>query len=412
MSSGQSRTGERSVDDLVAQLFLTPEGRGAPYEILAEIRRREPVCRTAFGPWLLTRYEDCRSALRDPRMGKDWAGFMESSGIYDWRDHASTSYGERSMLFANPPEHTRLRRLVAKAFTPRVIEGLRPGMQRITGELLDRLARQGGGDLLDALAFPLPVTVIGELLGVPEQDRPLFRDRVRLATKTLEIGVTPEQVLQADEASAWSRDYFARLIEEKRRTGGEDLLCRMIEVEDEGERLSDVELVDMGLLLFAAGFETTTNVIGNGAYCLLTHPEQTERLRGNASLMPGAVEEILRYEASIQISGRYAFEDVEIGGTTVKAGQSVLTALGAANRDPERYEEPDRFDIGRVDSEPLSFGSGIHFCLGASLARAEAAEALGALLARFPGIELVEEPTWRDQFGFHGLERLDVRVEG
>ncbi|MFT4569685.1 MAG: cytochrome P450 [Hyphomicrobiaceae bacterium] len=397
-------------DDLVMRLFLTPEGRGAPFGILKEIRDRAPVYKTAFGPWLLTRYDDCRTALREPRMGKDWAGLMESSGIDDWREHSSTSFGERSMLFANPPQHTRLRRLVAKAFTPRTVDRLRPSMRILIDQLLDKIEHDGGGELLDAFAFPFPVAVIGELLGVPAADRPRFREHVRVNTATLELGVTKEQIALADISNDWLRSYFADLIVEKRRTGGDDMLCRMIEVEEDGQHLSDTEIIDMGLLLFAAGFETTTNLIGNGIYCLLRFPDQAARLRANPDLMPSAIEEILRYETSIQISGRTAFEDIEIGGAIIKAGETALTALGAANRDPAKFSEPERFDIGRVDNEPLSFGSGIHFCLGASLARAEGIEAFTALIARFATIELTVEPTWRDQFGFHGLQRLDVRA--
>jgi cytochrome P450 len=395
-------------EKLLAEL-MTPAGRADPYPIYDRMREAAPIFKSTLGPWILTRYNDCRAVLRDPRYGKDWEGFMASSGIEDWRDHPSTAYGETSLLFANPPEHTRLRGLVSKAFTPRMVDRLRTSMRRIIDELLDPLAEAGEGDLLDALAFPLPVTVIGELLGVPTGDRMQFRERVRLNTATLELGVTRAQIALADDAAAWMTDYFQDLVAEKRLRPGEDMLSGMIEVELDGDRLDDREIVGMGLLLFGAGFETTTNLIGNGVLALLRSPLQLAWLRQHPDSMAGAVEELLRYDASIQVSGRSAFEGTELGGHTIAAGEAVLTILGAANRDPGRYRDPHRLDLTRRDIEPLSFGSGIHFCLGASLARAEGEEALSALLGRFADIELAGEARFRDQLGFRGLESLPIR---
>lgn len=393
---------------ILAEL-MSPSGRADPYPLYRRLREEAPIFKSMLGPWVLTRYDDCRAALRDPRFGKDWADFMMSAGMDDWPEHDSLAYGGSSLLFSNPPQHTRLRGLVSKAFTPRRVDRLRESMREVLETLLEPLAEAGGGDLMNALAFPLPVTVIGELLGVPVEDRDEFRDRVRANTVTLEFGLTREQVAVADVAARWMIDYFADLIAEKRRRPADDMLSAMAEAEIDGDRLSDREIADMGLLLFAAGFETTTNLIGNGMYALLEHPDQLNQLRTDPDAMPGAVEELLRYDASIQISGRTALVETEVAGVAIPVGESVLTMLGAANRDPVRYEDPDRLDIRRTDIEPLSFGSGIHFCLGAALARAEADETLRALLARFGTIELVETPRFRDQLGFRGLESLPIR---
>ncbi len=397
-----------TADTIFAEL-MTPAGHADPYPIYRRLRETAPVFKSSIGAWVVTGYEDCRAVLRDARLGKDWEGFMAASGRSDWRGHTSLEYGATSLLFANPPEHTRLRGLVSKAFTPRMVEKLRAGMRAMIDGLLDPLEQNGGGDLLDALAFPLPVTVIGELLGIPVGDRHEFRHRIRVSTATLEIGVTTEQLAEADEAAVWMRDYFADLVAEKRAHPADDMLTAMIDTEEAGDRLTDEEIIGMGLVLFGAGFETTTNLIGNGVYALLDNPDQLQILRDNPRCLKNAVEELLRYDCSIQITGRAAFEDIEFGGQGFAAGDSVLTILGAANRDPARFANPDRLDVTRNEVEPLSFGSGVHFCLGASLARAEGYEALSALLERFSTIELAETPRYRDQLGFRGLESLPIR---
>ncbi len=389
-------------------LVMDADVRRNPDPTLHEVRSAAPVLKSSLGPWVLTRWEDCHKVLRDTRLGKNWVGVMATAGFDDWREHASLAYGETSMLFANPPLHTRLRRLVAKAFTPRTVERLKPRMADTIDRLLEPLAEAGGGDLLDALAFPLPVTVIGDLLGVPETDRAPFRDAVRANTRTLEMSVTREDVEAADAAALWMGDYFRELLREKRRRPADDMMSGMAQAEECGDRLSDDEIVMMSGLLFAAGFETTTNLIGNGVHHLLGHPDELARLREDPSLMPDAVEELARFDGSILLSGRSAMEDIDVAGHHIAAGQGIVTILGAANRDPDRYQDPDRLDLGRRDIEPLSFGSGIHYCLGASLARGEAALAIGKLLERFPHLDASGEARFRDQFVFRGLESLNV----
>jgi len=389
-------------------LVMDADVRRDPYPTLHEIRRAAPVLHSSLGTWVLTRYEECYAVLRDPRCGKNWSGMMLQAGFGDWREHPSLGYGENSLLFANPPQHTRLRRLVAKAFTPRTVDRLKPRMAETVDRLLDPLADAGGGDLLDALAFPLPVTVIGDLLGVPEADRAPFRDAVRANTRTLEMNVTREDVEIADVAATWMSRYFHDLLREKRRQPVDDMMSAMALATEGNDRLSDEEIVQMSLLLFGAGFETTTNLIGNGVYHLMKNPDQLRILREDASLLANAVEELVRYDGSILLSGRSTFEDIEVAGHLIPAGSGIVTILGAANRDPAKYADPDRLDLRRRGVEPLSFGSGIHYCLGANLARGEAVLAIGRLLERFPRLELVEEPAFRDQFVFRGLESLRI----
>lgn len=399
---------EARADAAFLRLLLDPAVRQDPYPVLHEVRSAAPVLRSSVGTWVLTRHEDCHTVLRDPRGGKDWPRMMERLGFDDWRSHPALAYGDTSMLFANPPYHTRIRRLVAKTFTPRTVEKLRPRMEATVAVLLEPLAEAGGGDLLDALAFPLPVTVIGDLLGVPECDREPFRDAVRVNTRTLELNVTREDVEAADGAAEWMIEYFRVLLREKKASPADDMMSAMAQAEDGGDRLGDEEIVRMCLLLFAAGFETTTNLIGNGVHHLLANPDQLGLLREDPSRMAGAVEELLRYDGSILLSGRAALQDMEVAGHRIAAGEGILTILGAANRDPARYTDPDRLDVTRQGVEPLSFGSGIHYCLGANLARVEARLAIGELLARFPRLEAAGEARFRDQFVFRGLESLPV----
>jgi cytochrome P450 len=275
--------------------------------------------------------------------------------------------------------------------------------------LLDAFG-DGDVDLMDALAFPLPVTVIGEMLGVPAEDRPQFRPLVRASTAVLELAITPEALAEATAASNTMEAYFRDLVAERRARPRDDLLTQLIEAEDKGDQLTEYELISTAILLFAAGFETTTHLIGNGVLALLHNPEQLDRLRHDRSLLRPAVEELLRYDSPVQITARTAYEALEIGGQAVEPGSAVLALLGAANRDPQRFRDPDRLDLGRSEGSPLSFGSGIHYCLGAALARLEFAVVLDRLLDRFSTWELVGgPPRHRDSLTLRGLVDLRVR---
>ena len=402
------------VDGLLAEIFLTPEGKSDPYPRYAEIREHSPVFRSAMGFVVVGRYEDCQWVLRDARFGKGEMGPI-------WEDYGLTEaqWGERfsdmerrtrSMLGLDPPDHTRLRRLVAKAFTPKTVENLRPDIVRLTDEILSRF--RGEVDVISELALPLPMAVIGEMLGIPASDRVELRPHVRAAAATLELNPPLETMEAAAKASKVIAEHLEGLIASRRSKPTDDLLSELVHVEEQGDQLSHSELISTVMLLFGAGFETTTNLIGNGLLALLDHPDELQRLRDDRSLMKTAVEELLRWDSPVQVDGRTVLEDVDAHGTRVAAGENVVTLLGAANRDPRVFPDPERFDVGRVGQAPMSFGAGIHYCLGAALARAEGAVVFDRLLDRFPVIGPAwgdERPGYRDTIVLHGLESLPVR---
>jgi cytochrome P450 len=396
-----------------------PEATADPTGHYRALLERAPVHRMelpGFGVLhVLSRYADCKAVLAAHDFGKGERLERGPSLFVDDEDgdalQAEFERRNRPMLFLNPPDHTRIRGLVSRAFTPRRIEQLRPRIDAMVAEVLDPL--EGGEvDLLDVLGFPLPVAVIGALVGVPASDYGWFRQRVRDGAASLELNADVEVLRRAAVALGEMSDYFDRLVEVRRAQPEDDLLSALIAAEDAGDRLSHEELIANVILLFAAGFETTTNLIGNGVVALCSHPAELARLRADRSLLPSAVEEILRFESPVQVDGRMALVDTTLpDGSAVAAGETALTLLGAANRDPLRFDEPDRFDVGRQDNVPLSFAWGIHHCLGAGLARAEGAAVFGALLDRFPTIEVLDDPPrWRQSLTLRGLEGLRVRL--
>ncbi|MDP8936294.1 MAG: cytochrome P450 [Actinomycetota bacterium] len=397
-------------DNVLMELVATPEGRADPYPLYAKLRALAPVHRSAFGFWAFSRYDDCQQLLRHPGVGKDLSGAASSLGLTEEQAAQQARFrNDRSnMLTTDPPDHTRLRGLVTRAFTPRTVETLRIRIVALVGELLDDFG-PGDVDVMDALAFPLPVTVIGEMLGVPAEDRPGLRPLVRAVTAVLELAVTPAALAEAAAADDRLEEYFAGLVAERRARPRDDLLTKLIEAEDKGDQLSERELISTAILLFAAGFETTTHLIGNGLLALLRHPDQLARLRADRSLVRPAVEELLRYDSPVQIAARTAYEDLSIGGQRIDAGGLVLAMLGAANRDPARFADPERFDVARDEGPPMSFGGGIHFCLGAALARLEGQIVLDRLLDRFGVMELIGVPAHRDSLTLRGLVDLRVR---
>jgi cytochrome P450 len=404
-------------DALLAEILLTPEGKADPYSRYAAIREHSAAFRTAIGFVVVGRFDDCQWVLRDPRFGKGRPeAVWERYGLTEdeWVERFSDSGGRlSSMLGMDPPDHTRLRRLVAKAFTPKTVEQLRPDIVRLTDQLLSGLAGDGIVDVIPELALRLPIAVISEMLGVPESSWGELQPLVRAATATLEINATLDQLEAAAEAARAIAERFEHLIAERREHPTDDLLSELIHVEEEGDQLSHDELMSTVILLFGAGFETTTNLIGNGLLALLDHPGELARLRDDRSLLGTAVEELLRWDSPVQIDGRMAFEDIDVHGVPVQAGEQLVTLLGAANRDPRTFDEPDRFDVGRGGSQAMSFGAGIHFCLGAALARAEGQVVFDRLLDRFSVIEPAwgdERPRYRDSIVLRGLESLPVRL--
>jgi cytochrome P450 len=390
---------------------LDPGFLADPYPAYHRLRAADPVHRHPLGFYVLTRYDHVAGFLRDPRFGK--AGYQ---AIFEARfgGGADGTWVGTSMLFRDPPDHTRLRALVSQAFTPRVVETLRPRVQDIVDRLLARAAGTGTMDLIADLAYPLPVTVISELLGVPPGDSELVKEwsfDLARALDAIALPVGPDVIARGRRATAALVEYFRALAHERRRRPADDLLTGLVEAEEAGDRLSERELLATCVLLYVAGHETTVNLIGNGTLALLRHPAEWRRLAADPGLLPGAVEELLRYDGPVQRTGRTASADVEIGGVTVPAGTLVLAFLGAANRDPAQFPEPDRLDVGRVEPRHLAFGLGIHYCLGAPLARLEAQVALGSLLRRHPTLSLAtDRVAWRPSSTLRGLEALPVRL--
>jgi pimeloyl-[acyl-carrier protein] synthase len=388
---------------------LLPEFHANPYPFYHALREKDPVHQSPMGFWVLTRYDDVVTSLRDPRFGRDgFAPLLEAN----YGPEGAEGNLPRSMLMRDPPDHTRLRTLVNKAFTPRVIEGMRSHIQSIVDRLLDRVQGTRTMDVIADLAYPLPVTVICEMLGVPLEDHDAIRGWSSDIARSLDaIGLLadPDVVKRGGDARRALGEYFRRLLPERRRNPQADLLSLLIAAEEQGDRLNEGELLAMCMLLFIAGHETTVNLIGNGLLALLDHPDQLEKLRDAPALIPVAVEELLRYDSPVQRTARITNADVEIQGRRIPTGSMVVAAIGAANRDPSHFLDPDRLDIARGDNRHVAFGFGIHFCIGAPLARVEGQIALATLLRRMPTIALrTATPDWRESSTLRGLKTLPV----
>jgi pimeloyl-[acyl-carrier protein] synthase len=387
-----------------------PEFHADPYPFYHALREKDPVHQSPMGFWVLTRYDDVVTSLRDPRYGRDgFAPLIEAT----YGPETAEGNLPRSMLMRDPPDHTRLRALVNKAFTPRVIEGMRAHIQAIVDRLLDKVQGARSMDVIDDLAYPLPVTVICEMLGVPLDDQNAIRGWSSDIARSLDaIGLMadPDIVARGVAARRNLTEYFRRLLPERRQHPKADLLSLLIGVEEQGDRLNEGELLAMCLLLFIAGHETTVNLIGNGTLALLEHPDQMARFKGDPALIPSAIEELLRYDSPVQWTARITNANVELGGREIPNGSMIIVAIGAANRDPSHFPDPDRLDIARSDNRHVSFGFGIHFCLGAPLARVEGQIALGTLLRRMPDLALQTGATldWRESSALRGLKRLPV----
>lgn len=387
-----------------------PEFHADPYPFYHALREKDPVHQSPMGFWVLTRYDDVVTSLRDPRYGRDgFAPLIEAT----YGPETAEGNLPRSMLMRDPPDHTRLRALVNKAFTPRVIEGMRAHIQAIVDRLLDKVQGARSMDVIDDLAYPLPVTVICEMLGVPLDDQNAIRGWSSDIARSLDaIGLMadPDIVARGVAARRNLTEYFRRLLPERRQHPKADLLSLLIGVEEQGDRLNEGELLAMCLLLFIAGHETTVNLIGNGTLALLEHPDQMARFKGDPALIPSAIEELLRYDSPVQWTARITNANVELGGREIPSGSMIIVAIGAANRDPSHFPDPDRLDIARPDNRHVSFGFGIHFCLGAPLARVEGQIALGTLLRRMPDLALQTGATldWRESSALRGLKRLPV----
>ena len=388
--------------------FDSPEFLADPYPLYHRLRAADPVHRSPWGDWYLTRYADVAMALSDPRFCRESPGGTNPLSSEQREPTALDRMMSRWMIYRDPPGHTRLRGLVNKAFTPQVLEELRPRIENIAGDLLDDVQDAGSMDIIADLAYPLPVIVISEMLGVPAEDRGLLRGWSGALTEALDTGMA-EDVARATPATLELTAYFRELVTERRKRPKDDLISSLIAAEAEGDKLSEEELLANCVLLLWAGHETTKNLIGNGLLVLLRNPRQLQKLKHRPGLIKTAVEEFLRYDSPVQKICRWTTEDIEIGDKIMPKGELVVNLLGAANRDPEQFPDPDRLDVARRHGAHVAFGRGIHTCLGAGLARIEAQIAIGAVLRRMPRLALQKDGfAWQKTTSLRGLERFHV----
>lgn len=388
-----------------------------PYPHWAELREQDPVHETPLGLWLLLRYEDAQRFVRDPALSVEDVNATPNPLFDAVRQAAGLPVdgprpGDLAMLNRDAPDHTRLRKLVSKAFTARRIEELRPLIQQLVDDALDRAEAAGEIEVVGDLAFPLPFEVISHMMGMPATDTDQLREWSGTLVRSLEPVVDPEVLKAIAAASDNMRALIGDAIAWKRKEPADDLLSALIAAEEQGDVLSDEELVEQVILLYVAGHETTVNLIGNGTLALLRHPDQLARLAAAPTLTANAVEELLRFDPPVQLTRRITLTDVEVGGKTIPKGAFVGLVIASANRDRERWgETADTVDITRDGAgHHLAFGGGIHHCLGAALARMEAQAAIGSLVQRFPSMVLAGDPEWNGRINLRGMDRLPVRL--
>jgi hypothetical protein len=395
-----------------APLFnpLSPEFIANPYPAYDKLRTTDPIHLTPIGAYAASRHAHVSAVLRDRRFGKDYVNRTTKRYGAAALDEPVFRSMRHWMLQQDPPDHTRLRGLVVQAFTARRVEDMRPRIQQVVDATIDRVIARGHMDLIADFAFRLPVTVICDMLGIPDDHRELFHASLRAGGRLLDpVPLTRAEIDAANAGNAAAESYFQQLFELRRREPGDDLTSQLVQAEQDGSKLSNEELTANIILLFGAGHETTVNLIGNGLLALHRNPDQLQLLKDQPELITNAIEEFLRYDSSVQLTGRVALEDVELAGKLITKGESVLCLLGSANHDPAVYpDHPERLDITRPNVRPLSFGGGIHHCLGAQLARIEAEIAIATLLRRLPDLRIdnVDTPKWRPTFVLRGLQEL------
>ncbi|MFF1297618.1 MULTISPECIES: cytochrome P450 [unclassified Streptomyces] len=386
-----------------------------PYPSYADLRGKGRV--HFYEPtrqWLVPHHADVSALLRERRLGRTYqhrfshedfgrtAPPAEHEPFHTLNDHG--------MLDLEPPDHTRIRRLVSKAFTPRTVEQLKPYVTRLAGELVDQLVQKGGGDLLTDVAEPLPVAVIAEMLGIPEADRAPLRPWSADICGMYELNPPQDVAARAVRASVEFSGYLRELIAERRENPGDDLISGLIAAHDEDDRLTEQEMISTCVLLLNAGHEATVNATVNGWYALFRNPDQLAALRADHTLIPSAIEELMRYDTPLQLFERWVLDDIEIDGTTIPRGAEIAMLFGSANHDPAVFQAPEKLDLARKDNPHISFSAGIHYCIGAPLARIELAASMAALLEKAPGLALAAEPERKPNFVIRGLEGLAVEV--
>ncbi|MBV9089525.1 MAG: cytochrome P450 [Mycobacteriaceae bacterium] len=408
-----SSSGLAESQALLVQL-LDPANRAEPYPIYHQIRERGPLLIPEANLAVFSSFRDCDELLRHPLSASDrMKSTIVQRAIADGEQ--PRPLGPPGFLFLDPPDHTRLRKLVSKAFAPRVVKSLEPDIIALVDALLDHIAEQGRFDVVADLAYPLPVAVICRLLGVPIEDEPKFSRASALLAQGLDPFITftgelPEGFDDRMEAALWLRDYLHALIERRRGKPGEDLMSALIQVEESGDQLTEDEIIATCTLLLIAGHETTVNLIANAVLAMLRHPRQWAALGSHAQRASVVIEETLRYDPPVQLMGRIAADDMAIGDVQIPKGDTMMLLLGAAHHDPAANERPDEYDPDRDRLRHLAFGHGAHFCLGAPLARVEASVALSAVTARFPRARLDSEPVYKPNVTLRGLATLAVRV--
>ncbi len=396
-------------DEVLHVVMATAEGHADPYPHYHRLRELAPVHRSGLdGVWYVSGFEGCRQVLGDARIGKSAQFVVRRHGVDESRVRLAERRSRPSMITSNPPEHTRLRGVAKGAFIPPSMEALRPRVAELVDERLDRLAAMGDADVMMELAYPLPVTVISELMGVPAGDRDWFQPLIRTLVSSDQPNPTPEGTKEVERAGDELEAYFRALITERRARPADDLLSAFVLRYEQGD-LSYDELYSTVTLLFIAGFLTTTNLIGNGLLSLFRHPGEMTRLLADPGLVAPAVEEILRYDTPVQFVHRLVLEDTELDGQRLREGDTVFAMLAAANRDPARFPHPDRFDVARTDNLHLAFAWGLHFCLGARLARMEGHLVFAGLRERFCALEMLAEPVRRPGLAIRALDSLPVR---
>jgi cytochrome P450 len=404
---------EHAKAETVEPLFnpLSPDFIRDPYPHYERLRTTDPMHVTSFGAIVASRHAEASVVLRDRRFGKDFVDRSIRRYGPDIMDEPVFRSMSHWMLQQDPPDHTRLRGLVVKAFTARRVEDMRPRIREVVDQTLDAVIDRGRMDLIADFAFRLPVTIICDMLGIPEEHREVFHTGSRDGGRILDpVPLTPAEIAEANASNVMAKMYFEQLFELRRRMPGDDLTTQLVQAEEDGSKLTNEELTANIILLFGAGHETTVNLIGNGLLALHRNPDQLALLKARPDLITNAIEEFLRYDSSVQLSGRVALEDIDdLGGRRIAKGDNVLCLLGSANRDPAVYpDRPDSLDITRPNLRPLSFGGGIHHCLGAQLARIEAEIAISTLLRRLPDLRLDDavNPEWRPTFVLRGLKCL------
>ncbi|MEU6373454.1 cytochrome P450 [Streptomyces sp. NPDC046909] len=386
-----------------------------PYPAYADLRAKGRV--HYYEPtdqWLVPHHADVSALLRERRLGRTYQHRFTHEDFGRTAPPAAHepfhTLNDHGMLDLEPPDHTRIRRLVSKAFTPRTVEQLKPYVAQLAGELVDGLVEKGGGDLLTDVAEPLPVAVIAEMLGIPEADRAPLRPWSADICGMYELNPPEDVAARAVRASVEFSDYLRALIAERREHPGDDLISGLIAAHDEGDRLTEQEMISTCVLLLNAGHEATVNATVNGWYALFRNPGELEKLRADHSLIPSAIEELMRYDTPLQLFERWVLDDIEIDGTTVPRGAEIAMLFGSANHDPAVFQAPERLDLTRKDNPHISFSAGIHYCIGAPLARIELAASMTALLEKAPTLRLAAEPERKPNFVIRGLEGLGVEV--